>query len=111
MGDSVLGIVVADYLFTHCPTMPEGQLTKLRAQLVCEKSLCRFSRMLGVGNYLKMSKGEMHTKGYERPSILADAFESIIAAIYLDGGLETARQLFHPAFCGAGAGKPQAPRV
>ena len=75
LGDSVLGVVVADYLFKHCPNMPEGDLTKTRASLVCEKALCGFATQIGVGN----------------PSILADAFEAIIAAIYMDGGMEQAR--------------------
>lgn len=92
LGDSVLSIVVSDYIFRNCPELPEGELTKLRAYLVCEKTLCRFSVMLGVGNHLRLSKGERNLKGQERPSILADAFEAIIAAIYMDGGLEEARR-------------------
>lgn len=92
LGDAVLSIVVSDYIFNHCPNLPEGELSKLRASLVCEKSLCRFSKVLGVGDYLKLSKGEKNLKGQERPSILADAFEAIIASIYLDGGLEEARR-------------------
>lgn len=91
LGDAILSIVVSDYLFKHCPELPEGDLTKLRASLVCEKSLCRFSKSLGVGDYLKLSRGERHSGGAERPSILADAFEAIIASIYLDGGMEEAR--------------------
>lgn len=92
LGDAVLSIVVSDYIFNHCPNLPEGELSKLRASLVCEKSLCRFSKALGVGDYLKLSKGERNLKGQERPSILADAFEAIIASIYLDGGIEEARR-------------------
>ncbi len=92
LGDAVLSIVVSDYLFRHCPEMPEGELSKLRASLVCEKSLCRFSRSLGVGDCLKLSRGEKNLKGNERPSILADAFEAIIASIYLDGGMEQAKK-------------------
>ena len=92
LGDAVLSIVVSDYIFNHCPNLPEGELSKLRASLVCEKSLCRFSKALGVGDYLKLSKGERNLKGQERPSILADAFEAIIASIYLDGGLDEARR-------------------
>lgn len=91
LGDAILSIVVSDYLFKHCPELPEGDLTKLRASLVCEKSLCRFSKSLGVGDHLKLSRGERHSGGAERPSILADAFEAIIASIYLDGGMEEAR--------------------
>lgn len=92
LGDAVLSIVVSDYIFQHCPNLPEGDLSKLRASLVCEKSLCRFSKELGVGDYLKLSKGERNLKGHERPSILADAFEAIIASIYLDGGMDEARR-------------------
>lgn len=92
LGDAVLGIVVSDYIFAHCPNLPEGDLTKLRAALVCEKSLCKFSKSLNVGDFLKLSHGERNNDGDKRPSILADAFEAIIAAIYLDGGLESARE-------------------
>ena len=91
LGDSVLGFTVADYLFHHRPNLPEGDLTKLRASLVCEKALCGFSRQLGVGEFLLLSHGEQNSGGSTRPSILADAFEAIIAAIYLDGGMEKAR--------------------
>ena len=91
LGDSVLGYVVADYLFRNCPHLPEGDLTKTRAALVCEKACCGFSRQLEVGKYLLLSHGEQNSGGNARPSILADAFEAIIAAIYLDGGMEEAR--------------------
>ena len=92
LGDSVLSMVVSDYIYKNCPNLPEGELSKLRASLVCEKSLCRFSKALGVGRCLKLSRGEHNLKGNERPSILADAFEAIIASIYLDGGMEQARK-------------------
>ena len=92
LGDSVLSVVVADHIYRNCPDLPEGELSKLRAALVCEKSLCRFSKSLGVGDYLRLSRGEKNLKGNERPSILADAFEAIIASIYLDGGMEQARK-------------------
>lgn len=92
LGDAVLSIVVSDYIYKNCPNLPEGDLSKLRASLVCEKSLCRFSKALGVGQYLRLSRGERNLKGQERPSILADAFEAIIASIYLDGGMEEARK-------------------
>lgn len=92
LGDSVLSIVVADYLFKHCPNLPEGDLTKNRAALVCEKALCGFSRQLGLGDYLLLSRGEQNSGGRQRPSILADAFEALIAAIYLDAGMEKARE-------------------
>ncbi len=92
LGDSVLSVVASDHIYRNCPDLPEGELSKLRAALVCEKSLCRFSKSLGVGDYLRLSRGEKNLKGNERPSILADAFEAIIASIYLDGGMEQARK-------------------
>lgn len=92
LGDSVLSVVVSDYIYKNCPDLPEGELSKLRASLVCEKSLCRFSKALGVGECLKLSRGEKNLRGSERTSILADAFEAIIASIYLDGGMEQARK-------------------
>lgn len=92
LGDSVLSLITSDYIFKHCPEFPEGELTKLRASLVCEKTLCEFSKRMKVGKYLKLSKGEKKSGGAERPSILADVFESITAAIYLDGGMKFARK-------------------
>ena len=86
LGDSVLGFVTAEYLFTHYSDLPEGQLTKTRAALVCEKSLCGFSKSLEAGTFLRLSHGEMHSGARERASILADVFESTTAAIYLDSG-------------------------
>ena len=82
LGDSVLGFVTAGYLFEK-ETGPEGMLTKLRAALVCEKALCSYAQLLGLGAYLLLGKGEQRSGGAERPSILADAFEAVIAAIYL----------------------------
>ena len=90
LGDSVLSIVVSDYLYRHLTHIAEGELTKLRASLVCEKSLYVFAQKINLGNYLMLGRGEENTGGRERPSILADAFEAVIAAIYLDGGLEAA---------------------
>lgn len=91
LGDSVLSIVVADYLFKNYSHLPEGDMTKLRASLVCEQTLFDFANEISLGSYLKLGKGEVITGGRERPSILADAFEALIAAIYLDGGLIEAR--------------------
>ena len=90
LGDAVLSIVVSDYIFKHCPELPEGELTKLRASLVCEKSLFEFAKISDLGKYLILSKGERNNGGAERPSILSDAFEALIAAIYIDGGYEPA---------------------
>lgn len=92
LGDSVLSIIVSDYIFKNFPNLPEGQLTKLRASLVCEKSLCGFSRELELGKYLLLGKGEEKGGGRERDSILADAFEAVLAAMYLDGGYEVAKK-------------------
>lgn len=92
LGDSVLSVIVADYLYKQFQNLPEGELTKLRASLVCEKSLCGFSRELELGRYLRLGKGEDKGGGRERDSILADAFEAVLAAIYLDGGLEISRK-------------------
>ncbi len=93
LGDAVLSVIVADYIYKNFGKLPEGELTKLRASLVCEKSLYTFSKQLGVGEYLKLGKGETANGGAERPSILADAFEAILAAVYLDGGIQQARKI------------------
>lgn len=92
LGDSVLSIIVSDYIYKNFPNLPEGQLTRLRASLVCEKTLCSFSKQLGVGECILLGKGERANGGTTRPSILADAFEAILAAIYLDGGMEPAKK-------------------
>lgn len=92
LGDAVLSIVVADYIFANCPELPEGELTKLRASLVCEKTLFEFAKQIDLGKHLKLSNGERRNGGDKRPSILSDAFEALIAAIYLDGGIEPARK-------------------
>ena len=92
LGDSVLSIVVSSYLFHQFPELPEGELTKLRASLVCEKALHVFAQEIHLGDYLLLGKGEEHTGGRMRSSILADAFEAVIAAIYLDGGMEAAER-------------------
>lgn len=90
LGDSVLGMVVADALYRRFPELPEGRMTRLRAQLVCEESLHRVASELGLGSYVRLGRGEEHTGGRRRTSILADAVEAVIAAMYLDGGLGTA---------------------
>lgn len=89
LGDSVLSIVVSDFLYKNL-NVAEGQLTKIRASLVCEKSLHVFAKKISLGDFLLLGKGEENTGGRQRPSILADAFEAVIAAIYLDGGMEAA---------------------
>ncbi len=92
LGDAVLSIIVSDYIFKNFSHKKEGELTRLRSQLVCEQALAGYARKLGLGKFLRMGKGELHSCGYDRPSILADGFEALIAAIYLDGGMERARE-------------------
>ena len=92
VGDSVLGMVVATRLYERYPEMPEGRMTRLRAQLVCEESLHGIALELELGRYIRLGRGEEHSGGRTRTSILADAVEAVIAALYLDGGLEVARQ-------------------
>ncbi len=92
LGDSVLGMVTADYLYRRHPDLPEGDLTRTRAALVCESSLVEVAGALDLGSYLKLGRGEDSGGGRERPSIRADAVEAVIAAIYLDGGIGSARK-------------------
>lgn len=92
LGDSVLGFITAEYLFSHHKDFPEGELTKLRSYAVCEKSLFEYAKEISLGEKLKLGKGEEHTGGRERPSVLSDAFEAVIAAIYLDGGINEAKK-------------------
>lgn len=92
LGDSVLSIVVSQYLFEHFTHLPEGELTKIRASLVCEKSLYEFAKQIDLGEHILLGRGEENTGGRERVSILADAFEAVIAAVFLDGGLEAAKK-------------------
>lgn len=95
LGDSVLGVTVADFLYRHFPDMPEGRMTRLRAELVCEHSLHRVALELHLGDYLRLGKGEEHNGGRKRASILSDAVEAVIAAMYLDAGMETAAGFIH----------------
>ncbi|MBR1816374.1 MAG: ribonuclease III [Lachnospiraceae bacterium] len=88
LGDAILEYVVSDYLFTEYPDMSEGDLTKLRASLVCEFTLSKISRDLRLGSYGYFSKGEKNTGGQNRDSILCDMFESLIGAMYIDGGIK-----------------------
>lgn len=92
LGDSVLGFITAEYLFSNHKNLPEGELTKLRSYAVCEKSLFEFAKQIGLGAFILLSHGEDKTGGRERASVLSDAFEALIAAIYLDGGIENARE-------------------
>lgn len=92
LGDSVLSIIVSDYLFHHFKNVDEGELTKLRASLVCEKSLAKFAEEINLNEAVLLGKGEKSAGGDHRPSILADAFEAVLAAIYLDGGINEAKK-------------------
>lgn len=91
LGDSILGLVVSDYLFRARNDLPEGKLTRLRANVVCEESLSVVARKINLGDYLFLGKGEKTSGGSDRDSILADATEAVIAAIYLDGGFDQAK--------------------
>ncbi len=91
LGDSILGLTSAELLYAHEPALPEGRMTRLRAELVCESSLHTAALSLGLGEFMRLGHGEELTGGRERASILADMVESIIAAIYLDGGIDEAK--------------------
>ena len=93
LGDSILGMVVADHLYRNHPDLPEGVLTRTRAALVCEDSLVVVAEELGLGQYLRLGKGEEAGGGRNRPSIRADAVEAVLAAVYLDGGIGSARKI------------------
>ena len=93
LGDSVLGFETAEFLFKTYGKLPEGDLTRIRAALVCEQSLYEVAKFLGLGQYLKLGKGEEAGGGRQRQSILADATEAVFAAVYLDGGMERVREL------------------
>lgn len=91
LGDAVLELISSDFIFHEHESDMEGAMTKLRASLVCEQSLAGSARQLSLGEYIRLGKGEAMTGGKDRDSILSDAFEAVIGAIYLDGGLESAR--------------------
>lgn len=91
LGDAVLEFVVSEYLYENYEKLKEGELSKLRASLVCEFTLSKIARELGYGEYAKFGKGEKKTGGCNRDSILCDLFEAVLGAIYLDGGMEEAR--------------------
>lgn len=95
LGDSVLGMVAAEYLYRNFSDRPEGELTRMRADMVCENSLAMVAEKLELGQYIMLGHGEEQGGGRSRASILADAVEAVIAAVYLDGGMEPAKQLIH----------------
>lgn len=92
LGDAVLEIVSSEFLFINYPEKPEGELTKLRASIVCEPTLALCTEPLELGKYLRLGKGEDRTGGRKRKSILSDALEAVIGAIYLDGGFTNAKE-------------------
>jgi len=91
LGDAVLGMISAEYIYNTYTELPEGEMTKLRASIVCEQSLFEFAQEIGLGQYLLLGKGEINGGGNKRPSVLSDAVEAVLAAIYLDGGIEAAK--------------------
>jgi len=93
LGDAVLELIISDYYYHYFPAKTEGELTKLRALTVCEPSLAEVSRRLELGRYMFMGRGEERSGGRERPALLADAFEALLGAVYLDAGLEEARRV------------------
>ena len=95
LGDAVLEVVSSEFLFRHYPALPEGDLTKLRASIVCEPTLALCARELDLGDFLLLGKGEEHTGGRKRDSIVSDAMEALIGALYLDGGFASAKEFVH----------------
>lgn len=96
LGDSVLGFICAEYLYQKFTSKPEGELSKLRSSLVCETALNIYAKQIELGKYLLLGHGEDLAGGRSRPSILSDAFEALIAAIYMDGGIEEAKRFVLP---------------
>ena len=105
LGDSILGFVTAAHLYTTHPEKPEGELTRQRADLVCEKNLAAVAEQIGLGEALRLGHGEDMGGGRSRPSILADATEAVLAAVYLDGGLEEAKGVIHRLILGTDQAK------
>ena len=98
LGDAVLSVITSDYLYRNFPDCPEGVLTRIRAELVCERALAGYAEQVGLGGCLLLGKGENQTGGAKKPAILADAFEALLAAIYLDadGDVEAVRRVLLP---------------
>jgi|LSQX01.2.fsa_nt_gb ribonuclease-3 len=98
LGDAVLELVISEELYRRYPRLPEGKLTRLRAGLVCEETLYRLAEKLELGSYLRLGKGEAASGGRQRPSLLADAFEAVLGAIYLDLGFSQVQSVVHQLF-------------
>ncbi len=96
LGDSVLGFIAAEFLFSSNRTIDEGELTRMRAYAVREETLFEYAEEIGLGNFLMLGKGEELSGGRKRPSVVSDAFEALIAAIYLDGGIQAAKDFVLP---------------
>lgn len=92
LGDAILDLIISEYLFKKYPEMPEGDLSKLRASIVCEASLAQVAKEINLGEYILLGKGEERTGGRDRASILADAFEALTGSLFVDGGLEIAKK-------------------
>ena len=109
LGDGLLDFVVAEALFSRFPQEPEGSLSRLRASLVCQDTLARLAKEIGLADHLRLGEGELRSGGYNRPSILADSLEAILGAIYLDQGFQAARTyilgLFQPLLAGLEPGE------
>lgn len=105
LGDSVLGFIAAEHLYAQFPDKSEGELTKMRAAAVCEPALFGYAQTFGLGEALLLGRGEASTGGAQRPSMVADAFEALLAAMYLDGGIEPCRS-FVVKFLREGAARP-----
>ena len=88
LGDSVLSLITSEYLYRQFPELPEGDLTRIRAAVVCEEALASYSEKIGLGDFLLLGKGETNSGGAKKPAVIADAFEAVLAAIYLDAGAE-----------------------
>lgn len=98
LGDSVLGVIVTDFLYREFPDLPEGSLARMRASVVNSQALAEVARTLGLGQYIRLGRGEISSGGSEKTSILADSLEAVIGAIYLSGGIAAAGQFIHRIF-------------
>lgn len=98
LGDAVLELLTSQYLYRHYPDLPEGELTRMRANLVCEKTLAEIARDLGLGDLLLLGRSQLSTGGRDRSSLLADAVEALLGAIYLQGGLAAVEPIYAKLF-------------
>jgi len=108
LGDALIGFFIADALYAQRPRAEEGDLSRWRSSLVRERSLAAIARRLGLGDHLRLGEGELKSGGWRRDSVLADAVEAVVAAVYLDGGFEAAQQTCHALFAQDLADLPEA---